>query len=196
MTQTIGLFPTPFMRFERLMGQSLASALIGEFAGAASLPNTQSELLSHSRILAPGASPAHIEAGRLIAPKLVESGALMFGESLVWSIKEMWVNILQTGGRQSIHNHANSFISGALYLSQGRPDARQVDSGAELRPIPATTRANHDRLAGTAMVDDHACARLAPPFQHECGLRLCHGRVPVQAVKRVGRQRDGNGPVA
>ena len=77
MTQTIGLFPTPFMRVERLLGQSLVNAMIDEYASAASLPNTQSELLSHSQTLAPGSSATLVEAGRLIAPKLVEFGALM-----------------------------------------------------------------------------------------------------------------------
>lgn len=126
MTQTIGLFPTPFMRVERLLGQSLVNALIDEYASAASRPNMQSELLSHSQILAPGSSATLVETGRLIAPKLVEFGALMFGESLAWSIKETWINILKTGGRQSIHNHANSFISGVLYLTRSHASANTV----------------------------------------------------------------------
>ena len=41
----------------------------------------------------------------------------MFGERLGWSLKEMWVNVLDTGGRQAMHNHANSFISGVVYLT-------------------------------------------------------------------------------
>ena len=49
-----------------------------------------------------------------VTPKLADFGALMFGERLGWSVKEMWVNLLETGGRQAMHNHANSFISGVL----------------------------------------------------------------------------------
>jgi uncharacterized protein (TIGR02466 family) len=36
-------------------------------------------------------------------------------------IKEAWVNVLETGGSQFMHTHANSFVSGIVYLTQ--PDA-------------------------------------------------------------------------
>jgi uncharacterized protein (TIGR02466 family) len=36
------------------------------------------------------------------------------------------VNVLEPGGRQSIHTHANSFISGVLYLTQPHPSANIV----------------------------------------------------------------------
>src|SRR4030095_2842094 len=52
--------------------------------------------------------------------------ALMFGERIGWSVKEMWVNVLDTGGRQAMHNHANSFVSGVPYLRPTHPDARTV----------------------------------------------------------------------
>ncbi|MGC3987693.1 MAG: putative 2OG-Fe(II) oxygenase [Pseudorhodoferax sp.] len=38
----------------------------------------------------------------------------------------MWVNVLDPGGRQAMHNHANSFISGVVYLTPTHPDARTV----------------------------------------------------------------------
>jgi hypothetical protein len=38
----------------------------------------------------------------------------------------MWVNVLDTGGRQAMHNHANSFVSGVVYLTPTHPDARTV----------------------------------------------------------------------
>jgi uncharacterized protein (TIGR02466 family) len=38
----------------------------------------------------------------------------------------MWVNLLDTGGRQAMHNHANSFISGVIYLTPTHPDSRTV----------------------------------------------------------------------
>ena len=43
-----------------------------------------------------------------------------------WSLKEMWVNVLDTGGRQAMHNHANSFVSGVVYLTQTHASARTV----------------------------------------------------------------------
>jgi uncharacterized protein (TIGR02466 family) len=38
----------------------------------------------------------------------------------------MWVNVLDTGGHQAMHNHANSFISGVIYLTPTHKDARTV----------------------------------------------------------------------
>jgi uncharacterized protein (TIGR02466 family) len=33
----------------------------------------------------------------------------------------MWLNVMQPGGQQAVHNHANSFASGILYLSDCEP---------------------------------------------------------------------------
>jgi uncharacterized protein (TIGR02466 family) len=75
-------------------------------------------------MLQPGDSPLLGLAAQAITPKLVDFGALLFGERIGWSIKEMWVNVLETGGRQAMHNHANSFISGVVYLTPTHPDSR------------------------------------------------------------------------
>ena len=50
----------------------------------------------------------------------------LFGERLRWLMKEMWVNVLDTGGRQAMHNHANSFISGVVYLTPTHPSSQTV----------------------------------------------------------------------
>jgi uncharacterized protein (TIGR02466 family) len=66
------------------------------------------------------------QVSKLVAPKLAEFGELLFGETLQWSIKEIWVNVLEAGGRQAIHTHANSFISGVVYLTRSHPSANIV----------------------------------------------------------------------
>jgi len=38
----------------------------------------------------------------------------------------MWVNVLDAGGRQAMHNHANSFVSGVIYLTPVHREARTV----------------------------------------------------------------------
>jgi uncharacterized protein (TIGR02466 family) len=76
--------------------------------------------------LKPGDSPLLVEVAALLSPLLPEFGGLLFGERLGWSLKEMWVNVLDTGGRQAMHNHANSFISGVVYLTPTHDDARTV----------------------------------------------------------------------
>jgi uncharacterized protein (TIGR02466 family) len=77
-------------------------------------------------MLHPSDSPLLVDAAKLITPVLADFGALLFGERLGWSLKEMWVNVLDTGGRQAMHNHANSFISGVVYLTPTHPDSRTV----------------------------------------------------------------------
>jgi uncharacterized protein (TIGR02466 family) len=67
-----------------------------------------------------------VEAAGLIAPKLVDFGTRLFGERLPWLLKEMWVNVLDAGGRQAMHNHANSFISGVVYLTRTHASSQTV----------------------------------------------------------------------
>ena len=126
MHEVIGLFPTPFMRAPGTLPPALVKGLVGHFSATASLTNNSSDKLVHTALLNPGDSPLLVEAATLITPLLADFGALMLGERLGWSLKEMWVNVLDTGGRQAMHNHANSFISGVVYLTPTHPDARTV----------------------------------------------------------------------
>jgi hypothetical protein len=126
MPDVIGLFPTPFMRAPGTLGPGLVAGLIEHFSRGVDRANSSSPNLSHTALLKPGESPLLVEAAAQLAPLLPEFGALLFGERLGWSLKEMWVNVLDTGGRQAMHNHANSFISGVVYLTPTHPDARTV----------------------------------------------------------------------
>ncbi|MEJ1960612.1 MAG: TIGR02466 family protein [Gammaproteobacteria bacterium] len=126
MDEIIGLFPVPFMRAPAALGRPLVGALIEHFAGLATRDNNTSPRLTHTQMLRPADSPLFVEAASLIAPKLVDFGARLFGERIPWSVKEMWVNFLDTGGHQAMHNHANSFISGVVYLTPTHPSAQTV----------------------------------------------------------------------
>lgn len=126
MNHVIGLFPTPFMRVEQLIGFDLVAALAERFRAAAHTANARSARLAHSDILAPQADDLLARAAVLIEPKLADFGELLFGERLAWSIKEIWANVLETGGHQAMHNHANSFISGVIYLTAPDPSAGTV----------------------------------------------------------------------
>ena len=124
--EVIPLFPVPFLRAPGALGQPLVAALVDHFGRLARHDNNSSPRLSHTEMLKPGDSPLFVEAAALITPKLVDFGALMFGQRLGWSVKEMWVNVLDTGGHQAMHNHANSFVSGVAYLTPTHPDAQTV----------------------------------------------------------------------
>ena len=125
-TEVVGLFPTPFMRAKQVLGGALIAGLIEHFSKSVALPNSSSPSLSHTAMLKPGDSPLLLETAALLTPLLPQFGQLMFGEPSGWALKEMWVNVLDTGGRQAMHNHANSFISGVVYLTHTHADARTV----------------------------------------------------------------------
>jgi len=126
MDEVTGLFPIPLMRARGVLDVALVAGLVEHFSAVADRENNSSANLSHTAMLSPGDSPLLVEAAALITPKLGAFGELLFGEALGWSLKEMWVNLLDTGGRQAMHNHANSFISGVAYLTPTHPDARTV----------------------------------------------------------------------
>ena len=117
MDEVFGLFPTPFLRAPGTLSARLADALAQHFSASAVSANKASDNLSHTAMLRPDDSPLLVEAATLITPRIVDMGALMFGQRLGWSIKEMWVNVLDTGGLQAPHTHANSFVSGVVYLT-------------------------------------------------------------------------------
>jgi hypothetical protein len=126
MDEVIGLFPTPFMRAPATLPRDLVSGLVEHFSTLAVRDNNSSANLSHTEMLRPSVSPLLVEAAALVTPKLTEFGALIFGERMGWSVKEMWVNVLDTGGHQTMHNHANSFISAVVYLTPTHASSRTV----------------------------------------------------------------------
>ena len=126
MSEVIGLFPTPFMRIPAALPADLVSGLVQHFSTLAVRDNNSSANLSHTEMLSPGDSPLLVETAALLTPHLTEFGALLFGERMGWSLKEMWVNVLDTGGHQAMHNHANSFISAVVYLTPTHTSSRTV----------------------------------------------------------------------
>jgi uncharacterized protein (TIGR02466 family) len=126
MDEVFGLFPTPFMRAPGALNPSLVAALVEHFTARATQDNNSSPNLVHTEMLQPSDSPLLSDAAARIKPKLVEFGTHLFGERLAWGLKEMWVNVLDTGGRQAMHNHANSFISGVVYLTRTHASSQTV----------------------------------------------------------------------
>lgn len=124
--EVIELFPTPLLRVPGALDATLVAGLVEHFGALAVQDNNSSPSLTHTRMLQPGDSPLMIAAAQRITPKLADFGALLFGERIGWSIKEMWVNVLHSGGHQAMHNHANSFVSGVVYLTPTHPAAQTV----------------------------------------------------------------------
>ncbi len=126
MHEVIPLFPTPFMRVPGALERKLVDGLVEHLSAAADRENNSSANLVHTAMLRPSDSPLLVQAAAAMTPLLGEFGALLFGERLGWSLKEMWGNVLDAGGQQAMHNHANSFISGIAYLTRTHSDARTV----------------------------------------------------------------------
>ncbi|HKY40292.1 MAG TPA: TIGR02466 family protein [Polyangiaceae bacterium] len=126
MDEVFRLFPTPFMRARGALGRELVEGLVEHFTARATRDNSSSPKLVHTEMLKPSDSPLLSEVAAAAIPKLVELGVHLFGERLAWGLKEMWVNVLDTGGRQAMHNHANSFISGVVYLTPTHPSSQTV----------------------------------------------------------------------
>jgi uncharacterized protein (TIGR02466 family) len=124
--EVFGLFPTPVMRRPGALDGALVAALRDDLVALARQENNSSAHLSHTRMLRPSDHPRLGEAAQRLTPYLVDFGRLLFGEPLGWAIKELWVNVLDRGGRQAMHNHANSFISGVVYLTPTHDDSRTV----------------------------------------------------------------------
>jgi uncharacterized protein (TIGR02466 family) len=126
MPEVIPLFPTPFMRAASALPSDLVESLVARFETSAGTPNNSSDALSHTTMLKPSDSPLLVEVARRVTPLVSAFGEQLFGQALGWSVKEMWVNVLDTGGRQAMHNHANSFVSGVVYLTPCHSSAQTV----------------------------------------------------------------------
>ncbi len=125
-SEVFGLFPIPVMRVQGALDPELVRGLVEHFTAQAIQANNTSSNLTHTAMLQPGDSPLLVDAARALTPRVGEFGALLFGEHMGWSLKEMWVNVMDRGGYQAMHNHANSFISGVVYLTPMHPDSRTV----------------------------------------------------------------------
>ena len=128
MSEIIGLFPTPVMRSERLLDAASVASYVQRIKQLRKTANARSKSLCHTEIVDPARDEGFARLDNVLCNQLAEFGKTLFGEELHWSIKEMWFNIMEPGGFQSIHNHANSLISGVIYLTDAHPSCRIVFS--------------------------------------------------------------------
>jgi len=157
--------------------------------------NNSSAKLAHTEMLRPGDSPLLAEAAALIVPKLADFGVHLLGERLPWALKEMWVNVLDMGGRQAMHNHANSFISGVVYLTPTHASSRTVfmkaPGGTEFmfrNDHPGTTPGefNADKWIspapkpGDMVLFPSYLMHAVPPNQGERRITLSFNAIPAQ----------------
>src|SRR6516165_10137894 len=110
--QVEALFPIPLLRSPKLLPPELNDAAVAAIRNAKIENNLRSDQLFHTEVADPRNNNLFQTIAELAVPKLVDFGVLLFGQELQWSVKEMWTNMLENGGSQTLHSHANSFISG------------------------------------------------------------------------------------
>jgi hypothetical protein len=185
MQEVIPLFPIPFMRVTGALPASLVNGLVGHFSNVADRTNNSSINLSHTAMLRPGDSTLLVEAAALITPHLADFGVLLFGERKGWSLKEMWVNVLDTGGRQAMHNHANSFISGVVYLTHTHRDSQTVFMKSPGGTDFAFKNDHADVVSGAYNADKWISPAPAPGDMVLFPSYLMHAVPPNQGGRRI-----------
>ena len=124
--QVEALFPIPLLRSPKLLPPELNDAAVAAIRNAKIENNLRSDQLFHTEVADPRNNNLFQTIAELAVPKLVDFGVLLFGQELQWSVKEMWTNMLENGGSQTLHSHANSFISGVFYLTPSHPACKTV----------------------------------------------------------------------
>jgi len=193
--EVFSIFPTPIMRAPATVPPAMVSGLAAFFSAQALEENNASSQLSHTRMLRPSDHPLLVDLAALITPTLSEFGALLFGERMAWSLKEMWVNVLDHGGRQAMHNHANSFISGVVYLTPTHDSSRTVfmkapggtefsfkndHAGVVTGPFNAEKWISPMPAAGDVMLFPSYLMHAVPPNAGERRITLAFNAIPAR----------------
>ena len=115
MDQIEPLFPIPLLRSPRLLSPALNEAAAASIRNARIESNLRSDQLFHTEVAGSRAiTSCFRRSPNWLVPKLGRLRFLLFGEKLRWTVKEMWTNMLENGGSQTLHSHANSFVSGII----------------------------------------------------------------------------------
>jgi uncharacterized protein (TIGR02466 family) len=190
MASVMGLFPTPVMRVDGLLDDaSLADLLTSALADSRD-GNSATDLLSHTAMMDPERDAGFRLLVERVAPHLVAFGELLFAERLDWLVKEAWMNVLETGGSQFMHTHANSFVSGIVYLTTPHPSAhtmfRKPGGGSEfifkndvpLDHFSSDTWLFRDAVAGDLLLYPSYLSHGVPPNEGGRRVTLAFNAIP------------------
>ncbi|MEL6101465.1 MAG: TIGR02466 family protein [Pseudomonadota bacterium] len=120
------LFPTPVMVAKGVVNSTAVDRARARAIAHLDQENSHDARLQHSAIMDPGRAPFLPPLAPVIDQQLEEFGVALLGERLKWFLKEVWVNRLGTGGHQATHLHANSLVSGVVYLTPSHPSANLI----------------------------------------------------------------------
>ena len=190
MTQVMGLFPIPVMRIEGVLGPEELAAFTRRAEALATAENSGTDLLTHTEMINPAEDALCGPLSERLQPHLLRYGSLLFANEQPWHIKELWLNLLQPGGSQFLHTHANSFASGIIYITEPHPTAatifRRPAGGAEFifrNDVPqghysADTWAAADMKAGDLLLYPSYLLHGVPPNEGGQRISLAFNAIP------------------
>lgn len=120
------IFPVPVAHEARVIEAGLVERLLATVLGYDMHPNHSSGALRHSGLHTLGEIDPSGALEQALRDCVIRFGSVLLGETMPWTIKESWVNVMNAGGGQPMHAHANCFISGVLYLTPVEEPARLV----------------------------------------------------------------------
>jgi uncharacterized protein (TIGR02466 family) len=119
--RVVSLFPTPVLVIEQLLAVDEVEAAREYIYSAACEANGDSPYLRHTSIFSGTLPPSFQPIQAALLPQVALLSGIMLGQALKWRISGMWGNIGREGAVQQSHNHANSIISGIVYLTGEGP---------------------------------------------------------------------------
>ncbi len=122
----MGLFPIPLYKVDGFASDALLSSLLEQAKSMTDSENSADNRLAHSLMLDPGSNRSFALVAEQVKEHLTAFGRVLLGSELNWFTKEMWLNRLQPGGSQFMHSHANSFVSGVLFVDTPHETARTL----------------------------------------------------------------------
>jgi uncharacterized protein (TIGR02466 family) len=126
MSQLFGLFPTPVLRVEGVLDAQLLAEAREQALASHRDSNSGTDKLSHTAMIDLRSDAIGRRLVDAAGPHVVAFGEVLFGQRLRWGVKELWMNVLEPGGAQFMHSHANSFVSGIFYLTTPHETARTL----------------------------------------------------------------------
>lgn len=116
--RTVSLFPTPLLVVQKLLTIAEIESARSYIYASACHQNNSSENLRHTEIFFEDLPQSFRSIKAALLPQVEIFACMLLGQKLKWSINGMWGNLGISGASQIRHNHANSIVSGIIYLTE------------------------------------------------------------------------------
>lgn len=192
MSKVIGLFPTPLMKLDTFVDSMMLEQISAIARQGQKSSNSATGKLAHTQMISADEHQVLNQLKEKVGPHVASFGELLFAEKRQWTIKELWLNVLDYGGSQFMHTHANSFISGVVYITRSHSSAntvfRKSTGGGEFifrNDVPvghfnSDTWVLSDVAAGDVVLFPSYMLHGVPPNEGEQRITLAFNAIPDQ----------------